>query len=249
MAAAPDPDRPLDVPPGATCSSCRYDLRGLTEPRCPECGTAFSLRQLWAEHRGAVVKRPFDAAAARSLRQPTAWAITAAGLGVAFEWSRGLPARIGDPPSMVAVGAVLWAAGAWGMRLAERQRTFARVDVPPAAARRRGWTWIGVPLAVALAVACLFESSWARVWIAFELSRSRLDGLAAAVETSRADAPDQQVGRFPAAAIRPTADGMNFRVNGLYEARLAHTTTGRPPVRWPAASPLRGGWYAVWLGD
>ena len=27
------------------CQNCSYDLRGLTEPRCPECGTPFTLKQ------------------------------------------------------------------------------------------------------------------------------------------------------------------------------------------------------------
>jgi hypothetical protein len=43
---------PIDTPPnwsqGATelaCPLCEYNLRGLTEPRCPECGFAFT----WAE--------------------------------------------------------------------------------------------------------------------------------------------------------------------------------------------------------
>ena len=28
------------------CPECDYDLRGLTEPRCPECGKAFSSREV-----------------------------------------------------------------------------------------------------------------------------------------------------------------------------------------------------------
>ena len=28
------------------CPECDYDLRGLTEPRCPECGKAFSSRKV-----------------------------------------------------------------------------------------------------------------------------------------------------------------------------------------------------------
>ncbi len=35
-------------PPG-TCDSCAYNLRGLTEPRCPACGTPFD-PQLLATH-------------------------------------------------------------------------------------------------------------------------------------------------------------------------------------------------------
>ena len=30
------------------CPECDYDLRGLTEPRCPECGRAFSTREVAA---------------------------------------------------------------------------------------------------------------------------------------------------------------------------------------------------------
>ncbi len=33
--------RPPQPPPAGTCLECGYDLRGLTEPRCPECGTPF----------------------------------------------------------------------------------------------------------------------------------------------------------------------------------------------------------------
>ena len=35
------------------CASCGYDLRGLTDPRCPECGTLFDMRkQKEAEFEG-----------------------------------------------------------------------------------------------------------------------------------------------------------------------------------------------------
>lgn len=30
-------------PPPGRCLGCGYDLRGLPQPRCPECGTAFSM--------------------------------------------------------------------------------------------------------------------------------------------------------------------------------------------------------------
>jgi hypothetical protein len=32
---------PLSLPESATCLNCGYSLRGLTEPRCPECGVPF----------------------------------------------------------------------------------------------------------------------------------------------------------------------------------------------------------------
>ncbi len=36
------------VPAGYHCPKCDYDLRGLTESRCPECGNAFSTREIAA---------------------------------------------------------------------------------------------------------------------------------------------------------------------------------------------------------
>ena len=33
--------QPRDVADGATCLGCGYPLRGLSDPRCPECGRAF----------------------------------------------------------------------------------------------------------------------------------------------------------------------------------------------------------------
>lgn len=34
-----------DTPP--TCPSCGYNLSGLTECRCPECGQTYRIDQLW----------------------------------------------------------------------------------------------------------------------------------------------------------------------------------------------------------
>jgi hypothetical protein len=35
-----------DRPP--TCPKCQYNLSGLTQCRCPECGTEYRLEELWA---------------------------------------------------------------------------------------------------------------------------------------------------------------------------------------------------------
>jgi hypothetical protein len=35
----------LGVP---TCHQCGYDIRGLTEPRCPECSCPFDAKQITA---------------------------------------------------------------------------------------------------------------------------------------------------------------------------------------------------------
>jgi hypothetical protein len=36
--------------PGIRCPDCRYDLRGLSESTCPECGARFDLAQLSRRH-------------------------------------------------------------------------------------------------------------------------------------------------------------------------------------------------------
>lgn len=54
MAATPENSiAPADTS-GLTCPRCRYDLTGLPEPRCPECGLAFD----WAAVRAAALRRP-----------------------------------------------------------------------------------------------------------------------------------------------------------------------------------------------
>jgi len=46
-----------DKPP--TCPRCGYNLSGLSQCRCPECGAEYSLDQLW--HAG-ILPRPAGAA-------------------------------------------------------------------------------------------------------------------------------------------------------------------------------------------
>lgn len=42
------------------CIDCSYDLRALTEPRCPECGRAFDPDDP-ATYRTSMVRRPLSA--------------------------------------------------------------------------------------------------------------------------------------------------------------------------------------------
>ncbi len=55
-----------------TCLACGYNLSGLTQCRCPECGTEYRLDELWQTH---IVSKPSRSegspAAANSQRQQT----------------------------------------------------------------------------------------------------------------------------------------------------------------------------------
>jgi len=46
---------------GVLCPICSYNLTGLREARCPECGVHFTLEQLFAAQRGEDAPTPLDA--------------------------------------------------------------------------------------------------------------------------------------------------------------------------------------------
>lgn len=47
--------------PSRTCPACRYDMSGLSNLTCPECGTAYTLGQLIEEHQRAEAPADFEA--------------------------------------------------------------------------------------------------------------------------------------------------------------------------------------------
>lgn len=53
------------------CPQCRYDLTGVPDGACPECGTAFSIDALFAEHVAARSNRSI----AMSVLAPCAWMV------------------------------------------------------------------------------------------------------------------------------------------------------------------------------
>jgi hypothetical protein len=81
-----DPEPPLGAPSDRDvhCPLCDYNLRGLTEPRCPECGHAFDWQELltgpkklpwFYEHRRGVALAALIKTFARGLRPGRFWAI------------------------------------------------------------------------------------------------------------------------------------------------------------------------------
>ena len=162
------------------------------------------------------------------------------GRGLPSDWERPGP----GVAEMVVIGVGY---GVLLMRVRARARTFRDVIVLADRRRLRGRNWAVLPTAIVLGFACAC-SGWLRVQLTFQLSRWSASRLSAEV-AARGDVPDRRVGLIAAHAIRPTPDGMNFRVADNYECGFAHTTTGRPPGRSPWATPLGGGWYAFGFPD
>ena len=127
MSTLPD-DAADDDDDALTCPLCGYDLRGLPEDRCPECGHAFdpaSLRDArrsspaWSfEHATSHRVRAFVGTFGRSL---TPWRF----------WRELSPASV-VVPRQLAIWSAAWlalgslvAAGVFGMQLSAISRTFA----------------------------------------------------------------------------------------------------------------------------
>ncbi|MFQ5423652.1 MAG: hypothetical protein ACE5F9_06685 [Phycisphaerae bacterium] len=82
------PTRPRDRPVGfdLRCPGCGYNLRGLIERRCPECGRAFTIRRALIEQYGAL-DLAFWSMYRRALLAPsTFWSRDGARLGQRLPW-------------------------------------------------------------------------------------------------------------------------------------------------------------------
>ena len=82
MTSVPTPDPPallFDPRDGALCLGCNYPLRGLREPRCPECGRAFDPDDPWTMNIG----RPMPPVVRRLIRPPgrAAWIVFFVAIG------------------------------------------------------------------------------------------------------------------------------------------------------------------------
>ena len=229
----------IDLPSGVRCRQCGYALRGLTAPRCPECGRPFDPPAIWAAHRRKA-RRPFDATAARLSRPPSWWATACATAAVlSLGWGAYLPAA-DVQPGLASLG--LWAVAAAVFLLTVRDRwevAFAYGPPPGPRHRLRGANWVVLPALLA-AFALPTPVSPLRP-VAFRLSRSHLDAMARRAMASGPALPDQWAGLYPAHCIRRTAYGVNFRIAGRYECGLDYTTTGQPGPH--GGTPLGGGWY------
>ncbi len=229
----------LDLPEQARCQHCGYQLRGLIDPRCPECGTPFDVQAIWAKFRPRE-RLPFDQTAARWLSPPSWWASGLATVAIVSNFPDcWLPVPPGNSyPSMW--GVLLWgiSLGMLLLRLCDRGEAFRRYQIPQQHRRIRGRNWIVLP------ILCMLFYPRPATEIAFILSKPQLDALATKVVRTRSYPPDRWIGLFPAEFISPTSDGMNFRIRGHHECGLAYTTTGQPPQRVANYTALGGGWYA-----
>jgi len=194
------------------CAKCRYPLRGLPEPRCPECGSEFDpanactflvARQRWA--LGPISRRVWN---------PPTWRLHALSAipAVLILFSYSVPGQVTilrDLGSLIAIALLVF----WLLRLLASLA----VDIiyrPPADQRRAPGPWLLTPLIILVtAVLCRLDVP---AHVAFALSRPSLDRLAARAATTPLSSPltDRWVGVYPVKEIRRRHGGIRICVLG-----------------------------------
>lgn len=227
------------------CAKCRYPLRGLPEPRCPECGKAFDPSD---PHTFLVAgQRPMGPIARRLYQPPTLLFQASGVLSVSFVLAAA--AVPGWIPSLLRVGlicccgmSVFWMVGVvaycvvgWFYRA---PRTTWRVI--------RSWSL----MPVALVLAALLCQLRVPVLLGFLVSKSAMEGLAnkAAAGPEYRRLPDQKVGMYSATGILVLLGGVRFQVSmpQAPPGGFAYFPQGSPKgSREPRCEQLWGSWY-VW---
>jgi len=242
--------RALELPENACCQSCGYSLHALREDRCPECGTAFDRRRIFAALRGERFPSRFDAKAARMLAAPPWWATGVACLAILslFFQTFSIVPSPRNTGSWYGVFILATALAVYLLQMWDRFTALERYELTEAQ-RRKPWGLNSIvpPMLCAICIVlrqCDVGGSSGWMVVAFNLSRLPMQSLAQRVITTHVSAPDQHVGCYDLTEITPMSDGVDLRIKGPTDAGFAYTTTGSPPLFRPDAIPLGGGWYA-----
>jgi len=230
----------------ARCLGCGYSLRGLTEPRCPECGRPFDPADpttFWRDRVPGRVGRFF-------LKAP-GWPLD----GVAV--LGGLTMLVSDSApggyfALFTLAVRLWLVigAAWLVRLGVNSALtrYYRQAFREQLARWRRWC---LAPAVAAVTAGLVVAR-VPLHVTFWLSRSAMDRLAQQVMNAPPDAPappDQWVGLYHAKWIERCGDEMRFEIPGTVpfgQGGFVYSPSGRSYWCERRPWPFDGPWY-IWM--
>ncbi len=227
------------------CLTCWYNLRGLVENRCPECGRPFvpgdsstfaygKPMGLVAQFFGKVIGWPTNGAALVLLATGLVSSLYPGGLLLFvalcfFGWL-----LIGTVFFIRVVGFGLVRAR-WRIRISREDNH---------------WKWTVVPLCFLLTIGLAFTDFPARAF--FHLNKPYLDRFVrqAASLPSDSKLPDQWIGCYPANNIKTFAGGIEFHVKGsgfLDIYGYAYSAQGTPPGdHYDFCQPIGDGWH-LWI--
>ncbi len=231
-------------PDDAYCLACGYALRGLPEPRCPECGKGFDPIDAQTFVRG----RPMGPIV-RFLSRPLGWPFGAVGV-ILLLLSLLACAVPGGYFALFSVSVLGWLA-AWAL-LGARVVVFCIVRAYYAHGFGRDvnrW-WIVIPVAFVLAV--LFAVSDVGPVVLFKLHKPALDRFAAEVAAlpPGATIPNRRIGIYQTSTIERIDGTIRFFVAGagfIDRYGFAYSPDGLPAGSGlDHYDALDGGWY-VWV--
>lgn len=236
----------LNIPGQARCLECDYQLRRLTEPRCPECGRKFDPdRAITMNLTGA----PISQFRRRLLRCLPVWPINLLGLAlVAYQfWIQRY-----DWDKVILPQSLTWCWGALAVLylvVALLPGIAARIRPLPAALwphRRRRYQLRLLPLLGVLAIIARYSNT--PFYLAYRLSRPAMDRFARDMlaQPWQVNYPDRWVGLFWAQDIYARPHEVGFAI-GTQSGGFVFAPQGnaggenQEVTRQP--TPLNGAWY------
>lgn len=225
------------------CAKCRYPLRGLPEPRCPECGSPFDPANPETFLTGR--QRWLLGPSSRRLLAPPTWRLHTACVlsSILVLYGYSVPGLI-LPVAHIGFFCYVIVLAVWfgrlllsvGIEIAYR---------PPFRCPRISWRWLAAPLLVF--VTALLCVSRVLTFVGFAVSKSSLDALASKSITTPAGQPltDWWVGVYPVREIRRIRGGVRIRVSGSYGlgGGFAWFPQGPPVTSEYVYTRISGTWY------
>jgi hypothetical protein len=224
-----------------SCIGCGYQLRGLTERRCPECGRPFDPNDPRTFHTRAT-----EDSVRQWLASPPGWpthAATVLAVLASLWWLR----KPGDEffnfwrPSAFVPWTVLGII--WSMRLALRWGELKNKESLSRGTHGRARSWLIVPLVFSITL--LLTAASVPMSVAFWISRPAMDAIAqqAAKMPPGTTLPDQWIGLYRAKRIEVSSNGLQFLIDdsgGLLDATGFIYSPGGPPP------DDKHNWYVHW---
>lgn len=218
---------------GFLCLNCNYPLRGLVEPRCPECGRPFDPTDATTMNIG----RPLSSWCRARLRPPNQWfnaVAVVAGVWTLAAWSGP------DAYLLMLLGALgLWLLiGVWWALRAALWVLIAALKRQPHYWHQWSWLrWTVAPLVAAVVIGLLALRGPFRA--AFLVSRPALEARARALldgtDSSALATRPGWIGLFPIDSIEHQGEAVYFWVAGVgFFDRYGLTYS--PSGQWPAKS-------------
>lgn len=229
------------IPENATCWTCGYLLRGLTEQRCPECGRVFDP----ANPKTVNLGQPQSWWARTALRPPSWILVGLYVLGGTLGLVAGSVPGGNFPAIILFAYFVLGGGGVWLLHLIIAEGFRLAYKVKRRWRRKAIIGWLAYPLAVGIGMLALATEF--PLYVRFALSFPSMNALLdQASKNPEALSSERWVGLFYVDDIQPMNGGVRMHLPGagfLDIVGFEYSPSGPPDVSHSTYTRLLGGWY------